>query len=48
MSYSLANLLSRYEGRAEELKTKLPPYIIDAIEYVTEPLSSEEELSQDD
>ncbi|KPM00663.1 ATP-dependent nuclease [Vibrio splendidus] len=48
VSYSLANLLSRYEGRAEELKTKLPPYIIDAIEYVTEPFSSEEELSQDD
>ena len=25
-----------YEGKSEELKDKLPPYIVDAIEYVTE------------
>lgn len=43
VSYSLANLLSRYEGRPDDLKAKLPPYIINAIEYVTEPFSSEEE-----
>ncbi|WIH20770.1 AAA family ATPase [Photobacterium damselae] len=43
VSYSLANLLSRYEGRPNDLKAKLPPYIINAIEYVTEPFASEEE-----
>ncbi|WP_298769737.1 AAA family ATPase [uncultured Shewanella sp.] len=41
VSYSLSNILSKFKGRPEELKKKLPPYIIKAIEYVTEPLLTE-------
>ncbi|XOV78971.1 MAG: ATP-dependent endonuclease [Aestuariibacter sp.] len=41
VSYSLAAILSKFEGRPQELKAKLPPYIIQAIEYVTEPLPNE-------
>lgn len=37
VSYKLANILSKYEGRADELKEILPSYILDAIVYVTEP-----------
>jgi putative ATP-dependent endonuclease of OLD family len=36
-SYSLAVALSSYKDKPDELKDKLPPYIIKAIEYVTEP-----------
>ena len=42
VSYSLATILSKFEGRPQELKLKLPPYIVEAIEYVTEPLPVEE------
>jgi putative ATP-dependent endonuclease of OLD family len=35
-SYSLAVALSSYKDKPDELKDKLPPYIIKAIEYVTE------------
>lgn len=41
VSYSLATILSKFEGHPQELKAKLPPYIIQAIEYVTEPLTAE-------
>lgn len=41
VSYSLAAILSKFEGHSEELRKKLPPYIIEAIEYVTEPLDPE-------
>jgi len=34
----LAEMLEGQNVRAEALRAKLPPYIIDAIEYVTEPL----------
>lgn len=40
VSYLLANILSKYKGAPEVLRRKLPSYIIDAIEYVTEPLPS--------
>ncbi len=38
VSYLLANILSKYKDQPEILRRKLPSYIIDAIEYVTEPL----------
>jgi putative ATP-dependent endonuclease of OLD family len=38
VSYLLANILSKYKDQPEILRSKLPSYIIDAIEYVTEPL----------
>jgi putative ATP-dependent endonuclease of OLD family len=38
VSYLLANILSKYKGESELLRSKLPSYIIDAIEYVTEAL----------
>lgn len=38
MSYVLASIISKYSGQPELLRSKLPSYIIDAIEYVTEPL----------
>ncbi len=38
VSYLLANILSKYKSQPELLRSKLPSYIIDAIEYVTEPL----------
>ena len=37
VSYLLANILSKYKDQPEILRRKLPSYIIDAIEYVTEP-----------
>ena len=38
-TYKLSDLLqSRYQGRPEELKEALPPYIVAALEYVTEAL----------
>jgi len=40
VSYLLANILSKYKNKPEELRRKLPSYIIEAIEYVTEPLPS--------
>lgn len=43
MAYKLAELLQSYKNRSMELKSKLPPYIIKAIEYVTEPLIEPEE-----
>lgn len=43
VSYSLANILSRYKDRPLDLKAKLPSYIVDAIEYVTEPFPVEME-----
>lgn len=43
MAYKLAELLKNYKNRSMELKRKLPPYIIKAIEYVTEPLLESEE-----
>ena len=39
VSYLLANILSKYKSQPELLRSKLPSYIIDAIEYVTEPLT---------
>ncbi|MFH6955276.1 ATP-dependent endonuclease [Pseudoalteromonas sp. XMcav1-K] len=41
VSYSLANILSKFKGQPQELKANLPPYIVNAIEYVTEPLPAE-------
>jgi putative ATP-dependent endonuclease of OLD family len=41
VSYALASILSKFTGRPNELKAKLPKYIISAIEYVTEPLSND-------
>lgn len=43
VSYLLAGILSKYKGRPQELKARLPLYIIEAIEHVTEPLSAESE-----
>jgi putative ATP-dependent endonuclease of OLD family len=37
VSYSLAKILIKYKKDPEALRRKLPSYIIDAIEYVTEP-----------
>lgn len=48
VSYSLADILSKYKGRPLELKAKLPSYIVDAVEYVTEPFPEEMEQQQDD
>lgn len=42
VSYSLANILSKFEGKPKELRAKLPPYIIKAIEFVTEALPAED------
>jgi putative ATP-dependent endonuclease of OLD family len=47
LSYVLAEALSVYEGRHEELIEKLPSYIVEAIEYVTEPLNMNIEASND-
>ncbi|KFW99137.1 AAA family ATPase [Pectobacterium carotovorum subsp. carotovorum] len=44
VSYRLANILSKYSERPSELKSKLPPYIIEAIEYVTEAFPNEEAM----
>ncbi|WP_026970859.1 ATP-dependent nuclease [Aliagarivorans marinus] len=41
VSYSLVNILSKFDGNPQQLKSKLPPYIIQAIEYVTEPLPAD-------
>ncbi|GAW94723.1 MULTISPECIES: ATP-dependent nuclease [Colwellia] len=53
VSYLLANILSKYKDQPELLRSKLPSYIIDAIEYVTEafpvitpPVNTD--ISQDD
>lgn len=43
VSYLLAGILSKYKDHPLELKSKLPSYIVDAIEYVTEPFSIEME-----
>ena len=48
VSYSLADILSKYKDRPLDLKAKLPSYIVDAIEYVTEPFPAEMEPLQDD
>lgn len=48
ISYLLAGILSKYKDRPLDLKAKLPPYIVDAIEYVTEPFPVEMEQQQDD
>lgn len=48
VSYSLANILSKYKDRPLELKNKLPPYIIKAIEYVTEEFPIAEVQLNDD
>ncbi len=47
VSYLLANILSKYKGRPLELKSKLPSYIVEAIEYVTEQLTDHEVLPSD-
>jgi putative ATP-dependent endonuclease of OLD family len=39
VSYLLANILSKYKDQPELLRSKLPSYIINAIEYVTETLA---------
>lgn len=40
VAYELVKILEvNYQGKRNELKSKLPEYIIEAIEYVTEPLS---------
>lgn len=44
VSYLLAKILSKYSERPSELRSKLPPYIIEAIEYVTEEFSNDEEM----
>lgn len=44
LSYLLAQKLDAYNGKPHELRRKLPTYIIEAIEYVTEPLESIEEF----
>lgn len=41
VSYALASILSKFEGRPLDLRAKLPPYILSAIEYVTEPLPAD-------
>lgn len=46
VSYSLAGILDKYKGYPLALKAKLPTYIVDAIEYVTEPFRAEQQ--QDD
>ena len=38
LSYFLAQKLDDYMGNAGALRKNLPPYLIEAIEYVTEPL----------
>ncbi len=48
VSYSLADILSKYKDRPLDLKAKLPSYIVDAIEYVTEPFPAEMEQLKDD
>lgn len=48
VSYSLANILSKYKERPLDLKAKLPSYIVDAIEYVTEPFLAQMEQQQQD
>ncbi len=47
VSYSLAEILSKYKDRPLDLKAKLPSYIVDAIEYVTEPFPAEMEPLQE-
>ncbi|AIR67079.1 ATP-dependent nuclease [Cedecea neteri] len=47
VSYLLAKILSKYSERPSELRSKLPPYIIEAIEYVTEEFSNDEETSNE-
>lgn len=47
LSYVLSESLSTYEGKPEELVAKLPPYIIKAIEFVTEPLTVYQEVDND-
>lgn len=47
VSYALAEALSAYEGRCEELVKKLPPYIVRAIEYVTESFPVNDEAEDD-
>lgn len=46
VSYSLAEILSKYKDRPLDLKAKLPSYIVDAIEYVTESFPTEMEPLQ--
>lgn len=46
VSYSLAEILSKYKDRPLDLKAKLPSYIVDAIEYVTESIPTEVEPLQ--
>ena len=46
ISYLLASILSKYKDHPLELKAKLPSYLIDAIEYVTEPFTLDQQ--QDD
>ena len=46
-SYSMAVALSSYKDKPDELKDKLPPYIIKAIEYVTEPFDVNAEERND-
>ncbi|WP_254853150.1 ATP-dependent nuclease [Xenorhabdus bovienii] len=47
VSYSLARILSNYTNDPMTLRQKLPPYIVKAIEYVTEPFPQEEEQNND-
>lgn len=47
VSYLLAKILSKYSERPSELRSKLPPYIIEAIEYVTEEFSNDGETSNE-
>lgn len=47
VSYSLADILSKYKDRPLDLKAKLPSYIVDAIAYVTEPFPAEMEPQQE-
>lgn len=46
VSYSLAEILSKYKDRPLDLKARLPSYIVDAIEYVTESFPEEMEPLQ--
>ena len=46
-TYKLTEILESYKGKPSELKAKLPPYIVKAIEYVTEPLADADEANND-
>ena len=47
VAYNLSKILAKkYKNKPHELREKLPTYIIDAIEFVTEPLNKEISVSE--